>query len=74
MLEHLEIPLHALGIQHRVQRRIDLILERKDVPADLALGELEHAGVEAAKGVGVIGSGGGTAKSRLEGSGEVVAV
>lgn len=58
MLEHHKIPLHALRIQNSVQRRVDLVLEREDVPANLALGELEHAGVKAAQCVGVVGSGG----------------
>jgi hypothetical protein len=74
MLEHLKISLHALGIEHRVQRRVDFVLQREDVPADLALSELEHAGVEAAKSVGVVGGGRRASKRRLQSSGEVVAV
>lgn len=74
VLEHLEVLLHAPGVQHGVERRRDLVLEREDVPAELALGELEHARVEPAERVGVVGGGGRAAEGGFECRGEVVAV
>lgn len=58
VLEHLEVALHALGIEDRVERGVDLVFEHEDVPAELALRELEHARVKATESGGVVVRGG----------------
>ena len=46
MIEELEVLDDCCRIEHGVDRRVDLILEREDIPANLPMRVLEHASVE----------------------------
>jgi hypothetical protein len=75
MLEHAPVRFQAQRIEHSRQGRIDLVFEQEDVPADLTLFEIEHAGVEATEdGVKGVGGRSGATNGGFEGRGEVVAV
>lgn len=74
MLEHLGVPLHALRVEHRVERRVDFIFERKHVPSDLALRKFEHARVKSTKRVGMLRCRCRTTKSSFECRGQIVTI
>ena len=52
VVEELEVLHHRGRVEHRVDGRVDLVLEREHVPPDLPVRVLEHARVEAPEHVG----------------------
>lgn len=75
MLEHGPVAVERERVEHRRERRVDLVLEEEDVPPDLALLEIEHAGIEAAEDVCEdVGGRCRVAHGSLERRGEVVAI
>ena len=72
-MEELEVlELGLVGIDNGVDGRVDFVFEGEDVPADLAVGVLEHACVEAAEDVWGVVLGVGGADGGLEGGSQVV--
>lgn len=45
MVEEFLILDHGLGIKNRINGGIDLVFQRKDVPADLAVRVFEHTSI-----------------------------
>lgn len=55
MIEQFQILDHRIRVEYRINWCINFVFEREDIPADFAMGVLEHACVESAKDVrGVI--------------------
>lgn len=74
MVKQAAILDHCLSIQDGIERRLDLVLECKAVPANLAGTIVEHARVESAENVGRVVLGVGRADGRFKVGRQVMAV
>ena len=73
-MEEAAIGVHGAAVQDCVQRRLDLVLERKAIPSDLAMRVLEHTCVEATEHVWRVELRVRAANRSFEIRGQVVAV
>jgi hypothetical protein len=74
MVEELLIFYHRVGVKNSIDRSINFILQCKDIPADLAMGVLEHSGIETTKDIWWVILSIGGADGCFEGCCEVMAI
>lgn len=74
MIEQLQILDHRIRVEYRIDRCIHFVFEGKDIPADFAMGVLEHACVESAEDVRGVVLGIGGADRCFERRGQVMSI